>query len=199
MNNHYHLLIELHKENLSRFMRYLNGTYAIYFNKKYQRSGHLWQGRFKSWYVTNEAYLFTLIRYIEYNPIKAKIVDKLEYYPYSSYQYFFKQVPEYLQESWLYKNYKDDINSIKRFFESEISTEDLNELQKASSLVETNGIKKELDDEYLIHIFKDIKEINKRNLIIIDVINEGYSQHRIAKVLNISQTAVYKIVKKSNR
>jgi predicted transcriptional regulator len=43
---------------------------------------------------------------------------------------------------------------------------------------------------------KGIKDINK---IIIDVINEGYSQHRIAKVLNISQTAVYKIVKKFNR
>lgn len=73
MNNHYHLLIELKEENLSKFMKNINGTYAKYFNKKYQRSGHLWQGRFKSWYVTNEAYLFTLIRYIEYNPLKAKI------------------------------------------------------------------------------------------------------------------------------
>ena len=54
MNNHYHLLIELKKENLSKFMRQINSKYAIYFNKKYKRTGHLWQGRFKSWYVTEK-------------------------------------------------------------------------------------------------------------------------------------------------
>ncbi len=77
MNNHYHLLIETREENLSKFMRQLNGIYAIYFNKKYKRSGHLWQGRFKSWYVTDEAYLYTIILYIEQNPLKAKIVKNL--------------------------------------------------------------------------------------------------------------------------
>ena len=84
MNNHYHLLIETTEENLSRFMRQLNMSYAIYFNKKNQRAGHLWQGRFKSWYVTDEAYLYTLMLYIEQNPLKAKIVKELEAYPYSS-------------------------------------------------------------------------------------------------------------------
>ena len=59
MSNHYHLLIEITQENLSKFMRQLNMNYAIYFNKKYKRVGHLWQGRFKSWYVTDEAYLYT--------------------------------------------------------------------------------------------------------------------------------------------
>ncbi|RXJ98907.1 hypothetical protein CRV02_12715 [Arcobacter sp. CECT 8989] len=72
-------------------MRYLNATYAIYFNKKYKRSEHLWQGRFKSWYVANEAYLYILMRDIEQNPLKAKMVDKIEYYPYSSSYYFFKE------------------------------------------------------------------------------------------------------------
>ena len=71
MPNHYHLLIETSTGNLSKFMRQLNMNYAIYFNKKYNRVGHLWQGRFKSWYVTDEAYLYTLMRYIEQNPLKA--------------------------------------------------------------------------------------------------------------------------------
>lgn len=60
MNNHYHLLVEIIEENLSKFMRQLNMNYAIYFNKKYKRSGHLWQGRFKSWYVTDEVYCIPL-------------------------------------------------------------------------------------------------------------------------------------------
>ena len=50
MDNHYHLLIETTRENLSMFMRRVNADYAIHFNKRYKRSGHLWQGRFKSWY-----------------------------------------------------------------------------------------------------------------------------------------------------
>jgi len=54
MKNHYHILLEITRENLSKFMRQLNMNYAIYFNKKYKRVGHLWQGRFKSWYVTDE-------------------------------------------------------------------------------------------------------------------------------------------------
>lgn len=48
MDNHCHLLIESTKENLSLFMRQINSNYAIYFNKKYRRTGHLWQGRYKS-------------------------------------------------------------------------------------------------------------------------------------------------------
>ena len=74
MSNHYHLLIEIRQENLSKFMRQLNMNYAIYFNKKYKRSGHLWQGRFKSWYVTDEAYLYTLMLYIEQNPLSRRIL-----------------------------------------------------------------------------------------------------------------------------
>ena len=88
MSNHYHLLVEIRQENLSKFMRQLNMNYAIYFNKKYKRSGHLWQGRFKSWYVTDEAYLYALICYIEQNPLKAGIVKELERYSYSSARYF---------------------------------------------------------------------------------------------------------------
>ena len=92
MTNHYHLLIEIQEENLSKFMRQLNMNYAIYFNKKYKRVGHLWQGRFKSWYVTDEAYLYTLMLYIEQNPLKAKMVKHLEEYPYCQVQS--KNVPQ---------------------------------------------------------------------------------------------------------
>ena len=52
--------VEIEDGMLSKFMRQINMNYAIYFNKKNKRSSHLWQGRFKSWYVTDEAYLYTL-------------------------------------------------------------------------------------------------------------------------------------------
>ena len=59
MDNHYHLLLENSKENLSAGMRQINSLYAQYYNKKYKRIGHLWQDRFKSWYIFDENYLFS--------------------------------------------------------------------------------------------------------------------------------------------
>ena len=102
-------------DNLSRFMRQLGMNYAIYFNKKYQRTGHLWQGRFHSWYVTDEAYLYTLMLYIEHNPLKANIVHKLEAYSYSSYHYFLDAdtVPECLTDAWIVQAYRQGYSQHK--------------------------------------------------------------------------------------
>ena len=84
MNNHYHLLIETTYENLSMIARQINSKYAQYFNREYKRVGPLWQGRFKSWYVYNERYLYILLRYIEQNPIKAALVDEIAKYRWCS-------------------------------------------------------------------------------------------------------------------
>jgi len=124
MSNHYHLLIETSQENLSKFMRQLNMNYAIYFNKKYKRVGHLWQGRFKSWFVTDEAYLYTLMLYIEQNPLKANMVKTLEEYPYSSYHYFLgKEIPECLQQAWIVQNHGSDLESIQAMLNSDVLTD----------------------------------------------------------------------------
>ncbi len=85
MNNHYHLLIETKEENLSEAIKYLNGNYAVYFNKKYHRSGHLWQGRFFSSLLFNDQEHFWIVaRYIEQNPIRANIVKQIDHYKYQS-------------------------------------------------------------------------------------------------------------------
>ena len=201
MGNHYHLLIEITSENLSKFMRQLNMNYAIYFNKKYKRTGHLWQGRFKSWYVTDEAYLYTLMCYIEQNPLKANMVKRLEAYPYSSYHYFlnYAEIPECLKDSWVVQNYKEDREAIEAFLTNSVDSTQLQELRKASSLMATSNTDKRPKEEALIKRFKNIGNIKKRNRIILDSIEEGYSQHMIAKVLGISQQAVYGVVKRHRK
>lgn len=132
MSNHYHLLIEIQQANLSKYMKQLNSNYAIYFNKKYKRSGHLWQGRFKSWYVTDEAYLYILMLYIEQNPLKANMVQKLEDYLYSSYHYFLdsNNRPECLQESWIVQHY-NDTEEIEAFLNSTVDTTQLAEMKNS--------------------------------------------------------------------
>ena len=199
MSNHYHLLIEITQPNLSKFMRQLNMNYAIYFNKKYNRAGHLWQGRFKSWYVTDEAYLYTLMRYIEQNPLKAHMVKDIKVYPYSSYHYFldYENMPVCLQNAWIVKNHKDDKKAIEAFLTVPVDTVQLQELKKASSLVEAPNIDAKPDMEQLKRMLEKPKETQERNRKIVQAYRQGYSQHMIAKVLGLNQATVQRIIKRT--
>lgn len=85
MTNHYHLLIETPQKNLSKIMHHINSSYTTYTNVKRKRSGHLFQGRFKSIVVDKDSYLLELSRYLHLNPVRAKVVEKPEDYPFSSY------------------------------------------------------------------------------------------------------------------
>ena len=85
MTNHYHLLIETAKANLSRIMQNINTSYTTYHNVKYQRSGHLFQGRYKSIVVDKEEYYLELSRYIHLNPVRAGMVEMPQDYRWSSY------------------------------------------------------------------------------------------------------------------
>ena len=198
MPNHYHLLIEITSENLSKFMRQLNMNYSIYFNKKYKRVGHLWQGRFKSWYVTDEAYLYTLMCYIEQNPLKANMVKDMKEYPYSSYHYFlnYKDIPECLQASWIVQNYKEDKEAIEAFLTNPVDAAQLQELKTASSLVEAPNLDKKPKEEDLQYLFQNITEIKERNMQIAKAYRQGYSQHMIAKVLGMAQSTINAIIKR---
>lgn len=86
MNNHYHLFLETTQPNLSRIMQYINTAYTVYSNVKRKKSGHLFQGRFKSVLVESDSYFAELTRYIHLNPVRGKIVDSPEKYHWSSYQ-----------------------------------------------------------------------------------------------------------------
>ncbi|MEA3492270.1 MAG: hypothetical protein U9R27_10260, partial [Campylobacterota bacterium] len=182
------------------FMRQLNMNYAIYFNKKCRRSGHLWQGRFKSWYVTDEAYLYTLMLYIEQNPLKAKMVKDMKENPYSSYNYFLaSEIPECLQQSWIAQKYGSDSEAITDMLNSPIEMSQLSEMKKAASLVEAPNIEKKPNEKKLKQMFKKVKELKERNSIIIQAYKGGYSQQMIAKVLEITQQAVFAMIKRSRK
>ncbi|MFA5271185.1 MAG: transposase [Candidatus Omnitrophota bacterium] len=94
MSNHYHLLIETTQANLSRIMQYINTSYTIYYNVKRKRSGHLFQGRFKSILVEADSYFVELTRYIHLNPVRAKMVDNPAKYCWSSYNAYINNKPD---------------------------------------------------------------------------------------------------------
>jgi len=86
MSNHYHLLIRTNQGNLSKSMQWVGTTYSRRFNLQHFRSGHLFQGRFKSILVQNDAYLMQLSCYIHRNPLRAGLVNRLADYRWSSYR-----------------------------------------------------------------------------------------------------------------
>jgi len=91
MNNHLHLLLKEEGDNISRIMKRINTAYAYYFNKKYNRVGHVFQDRFRSESVENDLYLISLIRYIHNNPVKAKTVNQPHQYKWSSYSLYLRE------------------------------------------------------------------------------------------------------------
>ena len=145
MPNHFHIILTLPRQGLGRgekdnsiteFMQKLSTAYAMYFNKKYKRTGSLFEGKFKSKHIGEENYFNYIFSYIHLNPIKLiqkdwkerGIIDKnrakdfLEKYEYSSFQDYFgyqrkeekiidkKNLPEYL----VYNHVKDLFNWVKK-------------------------------------------------------------------------------------
>ena len=77
MDNHFHLLLETPLANLSEFMRWLNITYTSHYNRRHKRTGHLYQGRYKSILVEKKSYLHIVSRYIHLNPARTRQEGKL--------------------------------------------------------------------------------------------------------------------------
>lgn len=134
MSNHYHLLIQTPRANLSRVLRHIDGVYTQRFNRRHKAIGQLFAGRYKSILIDADTYLLQLVRYIHRNPVRAGIVTKLDDYPYSSHRAYISASPK---SDWLSKDsvfgilsakpqggknaymrfvQEDDSEEIKRFF-----------------------------------------------------------------------------------
>ena len=126
MPNHFHLLIKQKtQDGMKKLLRRLLTTYSMYFNRRYDRVGHLFQGIYKAALIANDSYLLHLSRYIHLNPREMTRFNLVSY-PYSSYAYYLGEK----KAGWLntdfilsyFKEAKDpelkDINSYKEFVES---------------------------------------------------------------------------------
>ncbi|MBF0217542.1 MAG: transposase [Candidatus Omnitrophica bacterium] len=125
MTNHYHLLIETTKANLSKCMQFINSAYTNYFNKKRARYGHLFQHRYTGILVEEESYLIRLSRYLHLNPVRAKMSKKPEDFKWSSYKYFLnnKEFPDFLDIDRTLRFFDNDPLRYKEYVEEGLSGE----------------------------------------------------------------------------
>jgi len=199
MDNHYHLLIETSSENLSLFMRQINSNYAIYFNKKYKRTGHLWQGRYKSWYIVEEKYLYDLFRYIEHNPIKAKMSSEVGEYPFTLLATVLNDNQKVIPCA-KHSQIKREIayEGIREHLEMALTEGKLKELEirQKKKIVQKEhrygyDKAKTLDEH-----FGNFKSKEDRNRAVMKALDDGYGQAEAARYLNITASAIAKVRRK---
>lgn len=223
MSNHYHLLVETPKANLSRGMRQLNGVYTQEFNRRHGRVGHLLQGRFKSILVEEDNYLLEVSRYIILNPVRAGMVERPEEYRWSSYPSIIgmEKAPVFLARDMILAQFgrgkKQAINHfitfVKNVIEEEYPTDDLHagtilgtpqflekmqeKIKEKSDQVEIPRMQRHSSRESLEEIFnissKNKAERNKR--IYHAYVRNGYTMKEIADHLSVQYITISRAVK----
>jgi len=139
MSNHYHLLLSTPEGNLSQIMRHINGGYTTWFNKRHNRYGHLFQGRYKAILVEADPYAGELSRYIHLNPVRADMVRQPEQYQWSSYAAYIgkAKIPRWHTTDWLLQYFGEkahDAGKVYRFFvNAAVGTDEEDPLKEATS------------------------------------------------------------------
>lgn len=203
MDNHIHLLLKENKDNISHIMKRIGTAYAVYFNKKYQQNGHLFQDRFKSEVIEGELYLLAVIRYIHNNPLKARLVKLPEDYKWSSYSEYLKNRTKMVIVEDILKLFSKNLSKALPLFmkfsqaednhdfleykEDNQTKKDINTYQKASNLrdqyLKRNHLELILLRKRRNKIFRDklIRELKEKSIL---------SNREIANLLEINRGIV---------
>lgn len=207
MDNHVHLLIKEGKDSLQRSMKRIGVSYSYYFNKKYNRVGHLFQDRYRSERIDGDAYFITVVRYIHNNPVKAGMVKNIEDYPWSSFRLYLGYDQEYdffLNTKPLLEMFSNNVKkAIMMFIEfSNQENEDTfidydnEELEKKTlyknlteaviAVVETYG--------YGTEEIRFLKDKNLRNQVIREIKDKSEGSIReLSKILGISKDIIFRV------
>jgi len=186
MGNHYHLLLETPRGNLSKILQYINGAYTTYFNIKRSRSGHLFQGRFKGIVVDKDEYCKELSRYIHLNPVRAGMVKAPLEYPWSSYRYFVgkSKKPKWLTTELVLDEFGGEggrgFRRYREYVEKGASKEVENPLKKVIASTFLGG--EEFIESIKLKYLKK-KEIDGRDLPALKKILKGPSLEAIEKAV----------------
>ncbi len=205
MGNHIHLLIREEADPLHRTMKRIGVSYSYYFNKRHERVGHLFQGRFKSETIDTEASLLNCLRYIHNNPVKAHIVWKLEDYRWSSYNTYIGNVEDTIVDTdFILGSFSENKNvAINRFmkFTAENLDESFLDIEEDQVVaIDPLEIIKNVLDKYNLRLedLKDCKDKKLRNQIIAEIKNNSNSSMRqLSDMMGLDKNMIYRAAKKN--
>jgi len=200
MNNHVHILIREKSDRISRIMSRIGTSYAWWYNRKYDRSGHVFQGRYGSECVEDDTYLLTVIRYIHNNPLKAKIVQEAEDYRWSSIHEYYGggeypvgiTEPEFIL-GMIHENRTEAIEGFRQYMKQE---NDDNCLDEQIKLRKTDGevraeIEAMLNGEPIGRLL-GLEKSKRQEILRTIKQSEGVTQRQIARVTGLHQSIIFK-------
>lgn len=143
LTNHFHLLLRPLQKPLATFMRRLLTGYAVYFNRRHKRSGHLYQNRYKSIVCERETYFLELVRYIHLNPLRAGMVknlDELDVYPWSGHATLVGNEKLPWQEcNEILSFFGDSVGNYRLFIMERIESGDISDHKNPASSIKCSG------------------------------------------------------------
>lgn len=224
MRNHYHLLIETPDGNISIGMRQLNGVYTQAFNKRHNRVGHLFQGRYKAILLQKDSHLLEVCRYAVLNPVRARLVERTGQWKWDSYQATAGKAIAHpcLKTDWVLSHFGSKRDSAekgyRKFINEKISSESIFKDVQAQSILGEEKFVATLKG--YIKGYKDVSEIpktqryvdrpkletifdtrilhdrDKRNKKIVEAVEKhGYKQREIAEYLRMHFTSISRIIR----
>lgn len=134
MGNHYHLILRVHGETLQSAMHRLNLRYSKYFNRRYERSGHVFQGRYMAIPVGDKRYLLSVLRYVHQNPVRAGICRRVDQYRWSSDGYYRENKNEWVETGLVLDMFSAERNTALKRYSEFMAEEETGDYEK------TNGI-----------------------------------------------------------
>ena len=204
MGNHIHLLIKTGTEEPGQIFRRIGASYVYWYNRKYDRTGHLFQDRYKSEAVETDHYMFAVLRYIHQNPLKAGIVNNIEDYPYSSYaEYLGLNDDQYVDKDFvlsLFHEEKGQALADFKDYNERVTDEkflDINDRKRISDKTAIDLIKK----KYKVVFSLDLQsfEIEKRAKVVRFLLNKGLSARQIVRVTGISRYFIEKLIENDRK
>ncbi len=199
MPTHYHILVFTPEGNLSRFMRHLNGVYTQRYNRKHEKDGPLFRGRYKAVLVQEEGYLTGVVRYIHRNPIKAKMANEIKDYKWSSHGVYLngRSKEDWLNIDPVLLNFSKKRKHALLIYNEYMEQESNDEVEKFYSRKNLSSI---LGDNYFINKMKErfIYSDKKLDIEIIEkkkIQGEGRIEKiniEVCKVFGVLEDKLYK-------
>lgn len=202
MTNHVHLILYDKNENLSKILQSLTVSYSSYWNKKYERVGHLFQNRFLSKGIETAQYLKNACHYIHQNPLKAGIA-KMEEYQWSSYQEYI-DIGKLINKKQILMLFSDceqeAVKEFIKFHEINVIQDNMNDFMEYEIVGKLND---EQAKQCIVKILelKNIQELSncnveKRNEYLRKLKNmKGISKAQIARIIGLSAKTVQRVIK----
>ncbi|MFZ5645389.1 MAG: REP-associated tyrosine transposase [Bacillota bacterium] len=158
MSNHVHLLLETPKDPIARIMQMINFTYTQYFNKKYNKVGHLFQGRYKSYLCDKDNYLLGLVRYIHKNPVRAGLVKLPEEYHWSSQRDYIDGVSELVDAEKVLRIFSERLSIARKKYKEFMSESEEDEGMKYYKTTEQQIVG---DERFIDRVDRELKREEK--------------------------------------